>query len=108
VDNVDIKSILSIFTFLAGVGSGVWGMLKWFSDSERKKFAAEREFVHLRNSQEQMKESLKMLSRELDELSDDMKTQSACFQLILSNSGQTMSGLFAPKPKRGDGEYDSH
>jgi hypothetical protein len=102
MDNIDIiKSVLSILTFLAGVGGGVLGMLRWFSTSERKKFAAEREFMHLRNNQEQMQRSLALLGRELDELSDDMKTQSACFQLLLTQSGQSISRIFAHKPKRG-------
>lgn len=99
LDSVDVKSIIAILTFLTGVGGGVLGMLRWFSTSERKKFAAEREFMHLRNNQEQMKRSMEMLSRELDELSDDMKTQSACFQLLLSQSGQSISGIFNPKPR---------
>ncbi|MCY7275103.1 MAG: hypothetical protein LH702_15560 [Phormidesmis sp. CAN_BIN44] len=54
-----------------------------------------------------MKRSLEMLAEELDELSDDMKTQSACFQMILSNSGQTVSGIFAHKPKRDFDATDS-
>lgn len=108
MDNVDVKSILSILTFLAGVGGGVLGMLRWFSTSERKKFAAEREFIHLRNNQEQMKRSMAILSSELDELSDDMKTQSACFQMLLSQSGQSISGIFAHKPKRGTNEDESY
>jgi len=99
LDRVDIKSILSILTFLAGVGGGVLGMLRWFSTSERKKFAAEREFQHLLRNQAQMQQAIAMLSKELDGLSDDMKTQSACFQLLLSQSGQSISGIFAHKPR---------
>jgi len=99
LDSVDIKSIISILTFLAGVGGGVLGMLRWLSTSERKKFAAEREFQHLLKNQAQMRQSLAMLGHELDELSADMKTQSACFQLLLSQSGQSISGIFAHKPR---------
>ncbi len=108
MDNVDIKSILSILTFLAGAGGGVLGMLRWFSTSERKRYAAEREFVHLRNNQEQMKRSLELFGRELDELNADMKSQNACFQMLLSQNGQTISGLFAHKPKRGTDANDPY
>lgn len=108
MDNVDIKSILSVLTFLAGAGSAVLGMLRWFSTSERKRFAAEREFVHLRNNQEQMKRSLEILSKEFDDMAMDFKTQSACFQLLLSQTGQSISGIFAHKPKRGYDDHDSH
>jgi hypothetical protein len=108
VDNVDIKSILSVLTFLAGMGSGVWGMLKWFSDSERKKYAAERAFNHLTNDQAQMKRSIEMLCDEVDELGADMKTQAACFEMLLAQSGQTISGLFAYKKRENSDANDSH
>ena len=95
--NVDINSIISLLTFLAGAGSAVWGMLQYYSSSEKKKFAAEREFTHLKNNQQQMQYALSKMMEELDELSDDMKTQNACFNLLLSQSGQSLSGIFAQK-----------
>lgn len=107
MDNVDIKSILAIMTFLAGAGSAVLGMIRWYGVSERKRYAAERDFNHLRNNQEQMKRSLESLSHEFDEMASDFKTQSACFQLLLAKSGETISGIFAYK-KRGSDEHDSH
>ena len=107
MDHVDVKSIIAILTFLAGAGSAVLGMLRWYGVSERKRYAAEREFVHLRNNQEQMKRSLELLSREFEELASDFKTQSACFQLLLAENGQTISGIFAYK-KRGSDGNDPH
>ncbi len=104
MDSIDVKSILSILTFLAGAGSAVLGMLRWYGVSERKKYAAEREFNHLRNNQEQMQRSLEILSKEVDALCADMKTQSARFKLLLSQSGQTISGIFAHKPKKDEHE----
>ncbi|MCY7272378.1 MAG: hypothetical protein LH702_01195 [Phormidesmis sp. CAN_BIN44] len=102
MDNVDVKSVLSILTFLAGAGSAVLGMVRWYGISERKRYAAERDFGHLRNNQEQMKQSLHLLAEELDEMASDFKTQNACFQILMAQSGQTVSGLFAQKPKRND------
>jgi hypothetical protein len=109
MDNVDIKSIIAILTFLTGVGGGVLGMLRWFSTSERKRYAAEREFIHLRNNQEQMKQSLALLSEEFDEMASDFKTQNACFQVLLAKSGETVSGIFAHKPRKDNAKpNDSH
>ncbi len=102
MDSIDIKSIIAILTFLAGAGSAVLGMLRWFSTSERKKFAAEREFNHLRLNQEQMKLTLAMMGKEVDELTQDMHTQTALLQMMMSNSGQTISGIFAHKPNPHD------
>ncbi len=97
--NVDVNSIISLLTFLAGAGSAVWGMLQYYSSSEKKKFAAEREFQHLKNNQQQMQQALNKMMDELDDLSDDMKTQNACFNLLLSQSGQSLSGIFAQKSR---------
>ena len=95
----DLQNFISLATYLAGVGSAVWGMLQFYSSSEKKKFAAEREFQHLKRNQQQMQEALAKMMEELDELSDDMKTQNACFNLLLSQSGQSLSGIFAQKKR---------
>jgi septal ring factor EnvC (AmiA/AmiB activator) len=97
MDSIDVKSIIAILTFLAGAGSAVLGMLRWFSTSERKRFAAEREFEHLKRNQEQMKQSSASLAKEIDNLSDDMKTLTAVFNVMLSQQGQSVSGLLGYK-----------
>ena len=95
----DIQNLITLATFLAGAGSAVWGMLQYFSTNEKKKFAAEREFQHLKRNQQQMQQALDKMMEELDELSDDMKTQNACFNMLLSQSGQSLSGIFAQKKR---------
>ena len=89
----DLQNLISLLTFLAGAGSAVWAMVRFYAQSEKKRYAAERDFNHLRNNQEQMKESIKALSSEIDGLSDDMKTLTACFNLILNQSGQSVSSI---------------
>jgi hypothetical protein len=104
--NFEINSFISILTFLAGAGSAVWGMVQWYAGAEKKKYAAERDFQHLRRNQEQMKESIKHITTEIDLLSDDMKTLTACFNLLLNQSGQTVSGILGhrkPNPERHEG-----
>jgi hypothetical protein len=100
----EISNIISIATFLAGAGSAVWGMVKWYGDGEKKRYAAERDFQHLRNHQEQMKQSIAQLVKEIDGLSDDVKTMNACFSLLLGQSGQTMSGILGYKRKRSEND----
>lgn len=99
IDQLDIKNLASLATFLAGAGSAVWGMLQYYSSSEKKKFAAEREFMHLKRNQEQMQQCLAKVMDELDDQGDDMKTMAACFNLLLSQSGQSISGIFAHKKR---------
>ena len=102
MDNVDVKSIIAILTFLAGAGSAVLGMLRWFATAEKKKYAAEREFGHLKRNQEQMQQTLKSLSDDFDEMSADLKTQTALFKILMDNSGQTISGIFAHRDRHGE------
>ena len=99
INQIDIKGLISIATFLAGAGSAVWGMLQYYSSSEKKKFAAEREFMHLKRNQEQMQQVLSKVMDELDDQGDDLKTMAACFNLLLSQSGQSISGIFAHKKR---------
>ncbi len=119
MDNVDVKSILAVLTFLAGAGSTAVAMLKSravedkkrleaYASAETKRYAAERDFNHLRNNQEQMKISIRELSREIDGMQADLQTQIGLFQALMLNSGQTVSGIFAHKPKRGTDANDSH
>jgi uncharacterized protein HemX len=118
VDNVDVKSILAVLTFLAGAGSATLAFLKSratedkkrleaYALAEKKRYAAERDFNHLRNSQEQMKLSIKELSKEIDGMQADLQTQIGLFQALMINSNQTVSGIFAHKPKRGTDANDS-
>ncbi|KAM3091132.1 hypothetical protein ACKFKG_26765 [Phormidesmis sp. 146-35] len=99
-----ISNIISILTFLAGVGGGVWGMLRWYGEGEKKRYAAERDFQHLKRNQEQMQQSIAQLIAEIDGLSDDFKTLNACFNLLLGERGQTISGILGYKRKKGNDE----
>ncbi|PSB18440.1 hypothetical protein C7B65_15205 [Phormidesmis priestleyi ULC007] len=95
----DTKTLISLATFLAGAGSAVWGMVRWYGDGEKKRYAAERDFEHLRKSQEQMRQSILLLTREIDELSDDMKIHLAVFNVMLAQNGQSVSGILGYKRK---------
>ena len=95
----DIQNLVTLLTFLAGAGSAVLGMVKWYANSQKKAYAAERDFNHLRRNQEQMKESIKMLSSEVDELLADVKTLTAVFNLLLAKNNDSVSGLLGYKDK---------
>lgn len=42
------------------------GGILWYANSEKKKYAAERDFAHIRRNQEQMQQGLNDLLREFD------------------------------------------
>ena len=97
---VDIQSVISLLTFMAGAGSAVWGMLQYYSSSEKKKFAAEREFAHLKRDLQGMQLNLAQMMKELDGLGDDMKTHIAVFNAMLNQRGESVSGILGYKKPR--------
>ncbi|WP_448286101.1 hypothetical protein [Phormidesmis priestleyi] len=99
--NFEVNSLISVLTFAAGAGSAVWGMISWYAGAEKKKYAAEREFQHLKRNQEQMKQSIEHVTKEIDALSDDVKTLTAVFNVMLTQNGQSISGILAYKKHRG-------
>ncbi|BAT53784.1 hypothetical protein NOS3756_27470 [Nostoc sp. NIES-3756] len=51
----------------------VLGGVVWFANSEKKRYAAERDFAHIRRNQEQMQQGLTSLFNELDRRFDTVE-----------------------------------
>ncbi len=51
----------------------VLGGVVWFANSEKKRYAAERDFAHIRRNQEQMQQGLNNLLHELDRRFDTVE-----------------------------------
>lgn len=67
---MDLNSLLAVLTFLgggiAGISGTLWGLARWYAQSEKKKYAAERDFAHLRKNQEQQAENMKLVMEEVE------------------------------------------
>lgn len=95
----DIQTLIAVAGFLAGVGSTALASLQWYGNSQKKAYAAERDFQHLRRNQEQMKLAIENLASEVDDLSDSMKTMTAVFNMLIIKTGQSVSGILGCKKK---------
>lgn len=94
-----------VFSVVVG-GIGSWLALRSFyeakhkeamqryADSQTKAYAAERDFNHLRNNQEQLKSSMALMDQEVDEVKSDVKEVKALLSVILARSGGSASGFF--------------
>lgn len=51
----------------------VLGGVVWFANAEKKRYAAERDFAHIRRNQEQMQQGLTSLFNELDRRFDTVE-----------------------------------
>ena len=67
---MDLNNLITLLTFLGGGIAGITGTLlglaRWYASSEKKKYAAERDFQHLKRAQEQLSEGLKLISEEVE------------------------------------------
>ena len=69
---MDLNNLITLLTFLGGGAAGAIGGIataaRWYADSEKKKYAAERDFAHLRKNQEQQAENLRLMMEEVETL----------------------------------------
>jgi hypothetical protein len=67
---MDLNSLLTLLTFLGGGAAGAIGGIataaRWYADSEKKKYAAERDFNHLRKNQEQQAKNMELVMEEVE------------------------------------------
>lgn len=70
---VSIDTLISFGSLLLGFGTTLTGVMIWYVNSERKKYAAERDFNHIRRNQEQMQQSLTYLLTELEKRFDTVE-----------------------------------
>lgn len=82
-----IETIIAIAGFLIGLGTTLCGVLAWYAGAVKKKYAAEREFNHLRNNQQQIQNGLNDLVQEFDRRFDEADRQLIEIKAHLIRSG---------------------
>lgn len=89
-----IETIISVASFMFGVGGTLWAVLQWYAISQTKRYAAERDFQHLRTNQEQMAQNLRVLMDELEECNRNVQDLARLASILLARSGdESMSGI---------------
>lgn len=71
-----------------------------YASSQTKEYAAQRDFDHLKNNQEQMKEALKILDDELTETRADFKELKGMLMVFFGKSEQSISGIFGHRKEK--------
>lgn len=64
--------LIALAGLVLATATTVIGGVLWYANSEKKKYAAERDFAHIRRNQEQMQQGLNDLLRELDHRFDTL------------------------------------
>ena len=63
---IRIDILISLGSLLLACVTSFAGLLLWYTNSEKKKYAAERDFNHIRRNQEQLQTSLDTLLKEIE------------------------------------------
>jgi hypothetical protein len=64
----DISTLISVFSFAGGVGATLLGVGRWYNSTQHKKFAAEREFQHLKRDYETLSKAVAHIDDRQEEL----------------------------------------
>jgi len=89
-----IETVISITSFLFGIGGTLWAVLQWYAISQTKRYAAERDFQHLRANQEQLSQNLRVVLDELEECNRNVQDLARLASILLARSGdESMSGI---------------
>lgn len=64
--NIDINTLVAFCSFALALFTTATGAILWYANSEKKRYAAERDFQHLKRSQESISSGIANLLHELD------------------------------------------
>ncbi len=68
-----VGDLIALGSLILATATTVIGALVWYANSEKKKYAAERDFAHIRRNQEQMQQGLTNLFNEIDRRFDTVE-----------------------------------
>lgn len=63
---------IALSGFLLGLGTTVNAAIIWYSNSVKKRYAAERDFEHLKNNYKQLASNQNLILEELDDVKDSI------------------------------------
>lgn len=90
---MNIETTLAIASFTLGIGGTLWAVVQWYTSSQTKRYAAERDFQHLKRNQEMISQGIGSLAEDIDEVKEEVRTISRVAQILLARSGDMTSEL---------------
>ncbi len=94
-----IETFIAVASFALGIGATLWSVVQYYTSSVQKRYAAERDFQHLRRNQEQLLEAVRQVQSELDDLSDELRNLARVAQILLAKQGDSVSALLGYRKK---------
>ncbi|MFK0730926.1 MAG: hypothetical protein ACIWVG_07105, partial [Gloeotrichia echinulata HAB0833] len=89
---VDINTLIAFFSFALALFTTGTGAILWYANTEKKKYAAERDFAHLKRNQESISEGIDHLLTELDRRLDTIERDILEIKSCLSHNQKLSRG----------------
>ena len=83
----DISTLISVASFLGGVGATLLGVGRWYDSAQRKKFASEREFEHLKRDYQTLSKALAHVDERQEELFAYVVEMRGALSVVLKQQG---------------------
>ncbi|MBW4568040.1 MAG: hypothetical protein KME31_08455 [Tolypothrix carrinoi HA7290-LM1] len=72
----DAQTLIALGAFLLALFTNIFGVVVWYviwyANSEKKKYAAERDFNHLKNNQKDISSGIAEIAKDFDKRFDDL------------------------------------
>lgn len=73
---LNVQTLIALGAFLLALLTNIFGVViwyaVWYASSEKKKYAAERDFNHLRNNQKDISDGIAHIANDFDRRFDDL------------------------------------
>lgn len=92
-----LTELQSVVGFIISVVTFSGGIIAFWQGSVKKRYAAEREFVHLKNNQLQISEALAEMAKDADERGHRVEVElvqiKSLLMAVLAKSGDSISSI---------------
>jgi hypothetical protein len=83
----DINTLISLLSFTGGVGATLFGAARWYHTAQRKAFAAEREFQHLKTDYAALAAAVAHMDDRQEELFSYVVEMRGALSVVLKQQG---------------------
>lgn len=77
------SDLVAIFSLLLAMGTTSIGAILWYVQGEKKKYASERDFQHIRRNQESISDGLNIIAKDIDEKLDQINRDILEIKILL-------------------------
>lgn len=96
---MNIETFVAVAGFVLGVGGTLTAVVNYYASSQTKKYAAQRDFEHLRRNQEQLILNIASLAEDIDETRQLVKDLSRVAGILLAKNNDSVSELLGRRER---------